>query len=466
MRTSPLKRMTRLLPLTLGLVLAGCSGSDDDDERKPSADAGTDAGTGGNTDAGTGGNTDAGTGGNTDAGTGGNTDGGTQPSACLGDSFLKSLGKDRLLVGAKMTDTTAGSAPFDVRYIYLSSGMVDSTNVCTSCTSGCTAQGQTCANAGCFWWGCWQDTAVAPGNTVRLLISGSRSRGQIPFITYYVQLLGSGRQEGAEQLGVLNDVNFMRRYFNDWRFALQQVGNAQALLHLEPDLWGYLQFNSNNGEPRSTPAQVATANATDCAGQENNASGFARCMIAMARKYAPNAKVGLHASPWATRIDVYLNTNASFDVAGEARKVADFLLKLGAADTDFIAVEAADRDAGWYEVNRGEDTWWDATNATRPNFHQAFAWAKALSERLNKPNFWWQLPVGNMNMPNSDDRWRDNRVDYFFTHTAEVAAAHSVGFAFGSGTEDSTTKPEEDGGNLVNRVRAYKNAGGQRLCNP
>jgi hypothetical protein len=495
MRTSSPTLLTRLLPFCLGLlVLAGCAGAEEDDPpRAPDVgletgrgtdagaaegnrDAGTggavDAGTGGTVDAGTGGNRDAGTtpardagtGGTRDAGTGGGTDGGTEPSACLGDSFLRSLGKDRLLVGAQMTDGTAGSAPFDVQYLYLASGLVDSTNVCTSCNSSCTAQGVSCASGGCFWWGCWQDLSRASGDYVRRFVASTRARGQLPFISYYQQLLGSQLSEGAGQLAALNDVNFMRRYLNDWRYALQQVGTERALLHLEPDLWGYLQFNSN-GDPRTVPAQVATANATDCGGQENNAAGLGRCMIAMARKYAPNAKVGLHASPWATRIDVYRNTNPSFDMAAEARKVADFLLKLGAADTDFIVVEASDRDAGWYEGRRGDDTWWDATNATRPNFHQAFAWARALSERLNKPNFWWQLPVGNPGLPDSGRQWKDNRVDYFFTHTAELAAAHSVGFAFGAGNDETTT-PESDNGNLVSRVRAYKQAGGQRLCVP
>ncbi len=452
--------MKRLAFLTLGLLaLTGCSSSDDDD-KKPSEDAGVDAGT----DAGSGGDTDAGTGGNTDAGTGGNTDGGTGPSACLGDTFLTSLGKNRLLVGAQMEERTAIDTPFDVHYLYLASRLVDSTNVCTACDNTCTTQEGSCGQYQCLWWGCWQDLTERPGAYVRSFVSTAKERGQLPFISYYQQLLGSRLGEGAAQLSALNDVAFMRRYLNDWRYALQQVGSEPALLHIEPDLWGYLQFNSN-GDPATVPAQVASANATDCAGMANNAAGLGRCMIAMARKYAPNAKVSLHASPWATRIDVYLNTQTSFDVAGEARKVADFLLKLGAADTDFIVIEASDRDAGWYEVQRGDDTWWDATNATLPHFHQAFAWAKALSERLNKPNFWWQLPVGNTGLPNSGQAWKDNRVDYFFAHTAELAAAHSVGFAFGAGNDETTT-PESDEGNLIARVRSYKQGGGQRLCVP
>ncbi|QSQ22944.1 hypothetical protein JY651_48965 [Pyxidicoccus parkwayensis] len=449
MRTSSPKRMKRLAFLTLGLLaLAGCSSSSDDDGGdKPGADAGVDAGTSGETDA----------------GTGGNTDGGTQPSACLGDSFLTSLGKDKLLVGAKMENSTASSAAFDVHYLYISSALTQSSSVCTACNDSCTTQEGSCGQYACAWWGCWQDIAVAPGAMVRDFVRTAKGRGQLPFITYYVQLLGSRLGEGAAQLGALNDAAFLQRYLNDWRFTLQQVGTEKALLHLEPDLWGYVQFNATNGDPAQVPAKVTTANPTDCGTQPNNAVGLARCMVAMARKYAPNAKVGLHASPWATKMDVYLNAQASFDVAGEARKVADFLLKLGAADTDFIVIEASDRDAGWYQVNQGENTWWDANNATLPHFHQAFAWAKALSERLNKPNFWWQLPVGNMALPNSGNKWKDNRVDYFFAHTAELAAAHSVGFAFGAGI-DGTTTPESDNGNLVNRVKAYKQAGGQKLC--
>ncbi|MCE9673269.1 hypothetical protein LY474_36225 [Myxococcus stipitatus] len=387
--------------------------------------------------------------------------GGPGPSGCLGEEFLTSLERDHLLVGAQMEDGTARSAPFDVHYLYIAGGLFDSNDACGSCRNNCTSNGASCALGGCAWWGCWQDTTEAPGEYVRGFASRATERGQIPFITYYQHLLGSGVGEGQPQLGALDDLAVMRRYLADWRFTLKQVGTSRALLHIEPDLWGYLQFFSN-GDPRSVAARVASANGTDCAGFDDNAAGLARCMVAMARKYAPNAKVGLHASPWATKQDVYLNTQASFDVVGEANKVADFLLALGAADTDFVVVEASDRDAGYYD-SIGEDTWWDANNTRLPHFRQAFTWARALSERMRKPNFWWQLPVGNMSLPNNDQHWRDNRVDYFFAHTAEVAAAHAVGFSFGAGEGQQTT-PETDNGNLVNRVRLYDETGGQPAC--
>ncbi|MBJ6759985.1 hypothetical protein JGU66_04365 [Myxococcaceae bacterium JPH2] len=435
MRTSSISRQKPWLCLVLGLVvLAGCS---DPGPTEPNP--------------------------NTDGGTENPTDGGTQPSGCMESRFLSQLGKDRLIVGAQMEDATAKAAPFDLRYLYVAAGIFDSKDACTSCASGCTAAGTSCAGGACGWWGCWQWDQDPPGAYVRDFIKTARGNHQIPFITYYEEFQASGYTEGQAQLAALNDVNFLRRYLADWRFLLKQVGSEQVLLQIEPDLWAYLQFFSPDGTPRAMPAAVAAANPTDCASHENNAAGLSKCMIAMARKYAPNAKVGLHASAWATKVDVSINTNASFNVAGEANKVADFLSQLGATEMDFVTVEASDRDAGWYEKQQGKATWWDTNNTKLPHFRQAFTWAKAVSERLNKPNFWWQLPLGNMSLNNTDNHWKDNRVDYFFAHADEVAAAHGVGFAFGAGALGQTT-PETDNGNLAKKMNAYKVAGGQRPC--
>lgn len=442
------KRLGALLVLALGgLVTASCSTSGD---RRPGEGAGLD-GADGDTPG-------------TSNGNDGGLDTGTVTSGCSGEAFLASLGRDRLLVGAMMQESTARGAgrDFDVSYLYLAGGLFDSNDACPSCTTACTSGGASCAGAGCAWWGCWQDVSRLPGEYLRTFTSAVLERNQIPFITYYQQFLSSNRAEGEQQLQALDDVDILRRYLADWRFLLRQIGSAPALLHVEPDLWGYLQFFAPSQDPRSVPARVTTANPTDCAAMQDNGAGLARCMVAMVRKYAVNAKVGLHASPWATRTDVYLNRDPAFDVEADARRVGDFLLALGAADTDFIVVEASDRDAGFYD-RAGEDVWWDADNRTLPHFHQAFRWVRALSERMNKPNLWWQLPVGNMGLPDVDTRWRDNRVDYFFSHTAELAAAHSVGFLFGAG-EGRQTTPETDGGNLLARLQAYKQAGGQPPC--
>lgn len=419
-------------------------------------DAGYDAGTP-TPDAGTG--YDAGT---PDAGSGG-SDGGTV-TGCLGEKLLQTLGKDHVLVGAKTNDDVVGLAPFDIRYIYLAGGLFDSTNVCNSCSSSCSSAGQSCSNSnpsGCGWWGCWQWDQVAPGQFLRDFLTKTTSLGQIPMLTYYEVLHTSRVAEGSQEVSKTQDVTLMQRYYNDWRFVLQQVGNSTAFLHIEPDFWAYAQQINTN--PHMIPAAVASANPTDCGTIENTIAGMGRCMIAMARKYAPNAKVGLHASAWATKIDAMMNKDPSLNVEAEAMKVADFLRECGGASGDFVAVETSDRDAQYYQVMYGRNSWWDTTNATLPNFKQAFRFAKALSERMALPNLWWQVPVGNMSMPGYDQHWKDNRLDYFFDHPKEVAAAHGIGMIFGAG-EQAQTNPSTDLGHLLQRTNGYFINNGVPAC--
>ncbi len=382
---------------------------------------------------------------------------------CSGSSILAKVGKNHLLAGASMQDTTAKSAPFDLRYKYLAGGFTDGSGPCTSCASGCTAGGTTCASSGpgCSWWGCWQWDQNPPGDYARSFFATAAGDGQVPMISYYQILPASKVQEGsAEVTTAANDATLMARYYADWRFLLQQVGSSVVFLQIEPDFWGYAE--QVGSDPHAEPAAVASANPTDCATEENSIAGFGRCLIAMVRKYAPNALVGLHASAWSAGPDVALNSDTQLDVASYAQKTAAFLVAAGADQGDYLTIEASDRDAGYYQ-SISRNTWWDPTNAALPDFHQDFAWAKALAEAANKPLLDWQLPVGNMSLPNQPNAWKDNRVDYFFGHPAELAAAHVFAFAFGAGASDQTT-PETDNGNLVSKVKAYAQSGGQALC--
>lgn len=418
------------------------------------SDGGTrrDAGAGANDAASasdSGGTRDAMTGGTSDAGAGG---------GCMAASLLTALKRDHMIMGASMEDATASAAAFDARYLYLSGGLFDGTDACSSCASGCNAGGRSCKGGACGWWGCWQYDQDPPGAYVRDFVMKSKAQNQIPMITYYELLQASGLAEGKAQVAAANDAAFMRRYFADFAFVLKQIGNEVALIHIEPDFWGYVQ--QTNSDPAAIPAKIASASG-ECQGFANNLGGMGRCMIAMVRKYAPNARVGLHGSGWGTNYDVLANTNPNFDVAGEARKLGNFLLAEGAGDSDFVVVDASDRDAAWYDT-QGQKTWWDDTNKTLPNFKQAFAWAKVLAETVGKPIVWWQVPVGNMQLANTSQRWKDNRLDYFFDHPSEIAAAHGAGALFGAGNDEQTT-PETDGKHLIARMKTYAGAP-QKAC--
>jgi hypothetical protein len=457
-------RSLRWTVLAVCSCVAFSSGCGGDEGATPSSDAtGASGGSGGTTSSSGGsaggiggsgahGGTAGGSGSAGDGSGGGNTGGGATTGSCIAGELADRLGKHRLMVGAAMSDESATAAPFDVRYLYLSGGVFDGAAPCDSCATSCTAGGAPCANSGdgCSWWGCWQYDQVPPGAYVRDFVEKAKGDGQIPMITYYQILHASGADEGQGEVQAANDATAMERYLADFRFVAQQIGEEKAILHIEPDFWGYAQ--QLGPDPHAIPAAVASANPTDCADQEDSIAGLGRCMVSIVHQYAPNAVVGLHGSPWATNMDVFLNADPNFDVTGEAQKLGAFIREC-APEADLLVVDASDRDAGYY-TSIGQDRWWDDSNATLPNFTQALAWGKALSEAADKKLAWWQLPVGNMALENAENAWHDNRVDYLMSHTDEVAAAGGVLIAFGAGDGAQTT-PETDGGNLIAKVNAY-----------
>jgi hypothetical protein len=390
---------------------------------------------------------------------GGGSGAGGGSEACIGQNALGALGKDHVVVGVSTTDAVAASAPFDVRYLYLAGEFPNGNSPCSACDQGCATQGSPCSGGGCAWWGCWQNDQDPPGAYVRDFVATTSAAGQIPMITYYLALQASGVVEGGDEVAVMNSVSFLSRYFNDFRFFLQQLGSSPAIIHVEPDFWGYAQ--QANFDPHMLPAAVPNANSVDCPDEEATIVGFARCLVAMAHQYAPNALIGLHGSGWATGVDVLLNTDPGFDVAAHATELANYLVECAPA-ADLVVVDASDRDAEYYE-SLGQDRWWDDTNATLPNFDQAFVWSRTLSETAQKPHLWWQVPVGNTTLPGGTNQWKDNRLDYFFAHMPDLAASHSLGAAYGAGDADQTN-PETDGGHLVSQTQAYIASGGVPLC--
>jgi hypothetical protein len=376
---------------------------------------------------------------------------------------MRALDRRELLIGGMTDDDTARRASLDIRYIYLAGGLPDGDGPCARCSIGCTARRQSCASSSpraCGWWGCWQWDRAPPGKYLRDFLEEAAVGGHLPMVTYYELLHASGVPEGVAEIDALADRALMSRYFADWRFVLQTVGQRRALLHLEPDLWGYAQHRGP--DPDQLPASVSSANEVDCVDLPDRVSAVGRCLVRMARKYAPHAKVGLHASFWATKVDVSVNRDRELDVVGAARKVGGYLRKLGAAEADFVVIGASDRDAAWYET-RGQNRWWDETNASLPNFHQAFLWARTVSETVQLPHLWWQLPLGNRKLPNTEGRWQDNRVDYFFAHPEEVVAANGFGMVFGPG-KPGMTSPATDSGNFVRHTVRYRSSGGPHVC--
>jgi hypothetical protein len=287
------------------------------------------------------------------------------------------------------------------------------------------------------WWDAQVAKATYQGNP----------RPQKFFWTWYSlrdlgDLAGSG--DGPGEVKAINQVSLLTRYLNDYRFFLQKIGTSHDMIDLEPDFWGYAR---SLGNLHQVPAQVTSSNPTDCGSQENSAAGLARCLVAMAHKYAPNTGVGMHLS--------------CFDWEWDIKKCQNDYLDLGAQGADFLVGDVSDRDAGWYAqpAHGGNGVFYtkDPTKATN-----ALAFWKTMTETVGKPLVLWQIPVGNMAQNNTLNHYQDDKVDWFFAHMDQVAAAHVAALLFGAGQQEQTSV-ETDGGNLINKTIAYRNSGGTPL---
>ncbi|MFD5466020.1 RICIN domain-containing protein [Kitasatospora sp. NPDC127059] len=365
------------------------------------------------------------------------------PAPGGGNSAKSIMGSSTVLIGGSMEDSSANAAPFDVRYNYVHSQPAPSSDYYTAAR---------CQDAWSGWWGCWTGSTTAPGTyvTYRDAVAAKatyqgKPRPQKQLWTWYsLRDLGdaAGQGDGPGEVQAINRADLLTRYLNDYRFFLQKIGNSQDMIDIEPDFWGYVR---SLGNPHQVAAQVTAANPTDCGSQENSATGLAQCMIAMAHKYAPKTGVGLHLS--------------CFDWQQNTPQCAKDYADLGAKNADFLVTDVTDRDAGWYALpaHGSKDTYWNDQKG-----FAALGFYKTMAESVGKPVVLWQVPVGNMAQNNTPGHYKDDKVDWFFSHLDQVASAHVGALLFGAGWQEQTT-PETDGGNLINKTIAYRDSGGTPL---
>ena len=282
--------------------------------------------------------------------------------------------------------------------------------------------------------GVWPTYNSAPCDYVCVVAREADAVGAIPMFTLYEMA-----NNGDGNTSVVNDTTFMTKYWSDVKLMYTDLAtyNKVALVNLEPDFWGYTE--KANSDPTQMAAKV-TLNA-DCATLSNNVSGIAACLIAMARKYAPKVYVGFPPASWG---------------GNSTTAVVAYMNAIGAQHADFVVEQTSDRDAGCFEVTpqpaqcvrNGAPWYWDETNTTHPNFHDAFTEATAWHTGIgNLPLIWWQTPLGvpSTTPGGTAEHYRDNRVRYFLTHGSELVAAGTLGVVFGAGENTQTTIATDNG---------------------
>lgn len=308
-------------------------------------------------------------------------------------------------------------------------------------------------NTGAGW-----STYNPNGTFVSLYVRESRRAHITPVFTYY-QLLQSNPQVGAEDtqdLAHLRDRSVMRAYWQDFRLALRRAkGRTRVVMHIEPDLWGYMQQVSRRDRAASVPAAVASSGDPALKGLPNDGSGFARAFVRLRNRIAPNVTLAWHLSAFGTNEDPTYSNPTRRRIATLAARSAKFYKSMHAR-FDIVFHDVADRDAGFrqYVLGDGGRSRW-----TAGDFHRHDAYIRGFTRRVHRKVVIWQIPLGNTRLPNTNRRYRDNRVQWWLgrggaKHRRQARRAGIVALLFGGGA-DGTTTADTDGGLFYRLSRAY-----------
>jgi hypothetical protein len=325
------------------------------------------------------------------------------------------------------------TAPYGFRAQYLSGGVRTSGN-----------------------WSTWNPD----GQFAAYYIQDSAEHGIIPVFTYYMlyqSFPGNSRSESNSIWTNLQDPVTMREYFANLKLFFQRAGafpNTLVVLHVEPDVWGYLQQRSSGDNAATVPAKVAATNLPELAGLPDNLVGFAQALGILRDSYGPNVLLGYHLSMWGTGNDIVYTDPPDATVDALAIRAGNFFTSLQGA-FDVVFGEFSDRDSGFKQDVYGDGgaSWWTADDFAR-NVRFLTRFVQIGQTRI----VIWQIPQGNTKMRATNNTWnhyQDNRVEWLLddpgrVHLNEYLQAGVIGFLFGRGADGATCACDANGDGVTN----------------
>jgi hypothetical protein len=344
------------------------------------------------------------------------------------------------------------TADFGFRYQYLAGGV----------------------NTGNGWIG-WSPS----GGFVAEYVRESIQHGLIPVFSYYMLVQSAPGNSEPEARGVytnLQNAATMTAYYQDLRRFFQAAGafpDTLIVLHVEPDLWGFMQQRARADDARTVMVPVAATGVPELVGLSDDLAGFAAAARVLRDRYAPNVHLAYHVSVWGTGNDIVHTNPPDATVDALAARAAAFYRSLQ-TPFDLTFAEFSDRDAAFKEHVYGDRgrSWWDAEDFRRnTRFLREFVRSAALRVVM------WQIPYGNTrmrSMNNTRNHYQDNRVEWLLDdpgrgHLAEYLEAGVIAFLFGRGADGATcacdgaadgiTNPEPINGNDRWATRADDDGG-------
>jgi hypothetical protein len=201
----------------------------------------------------------------------------------------------------------------------------------------------------------------------------------IPVFTFY-QLLDLGRGAGysgseAEVVQqAIADPGVMNTYFEHfvWLLEIAQSYDPPVIVHVEPDSWGFMMWAmgiEGNDDATSVPVAVESSGHPDLGGFSNHAGGLGQALLALRDQYAPDVRLGWHAS--------------NFRVGTRPEVVTSFYASMG--DWDVLIGEHQHFEAD-------EAAWWDDWDPDR--LETNLTWLSTVVEGAGVPLILWQMPIG------------------------------------------------------------------------
>ena len=325
----------------------------------------------------------------------------------------------------------AASAPFSFRYQYLSGG----------------------ANTG-SGWATWNSN----GQFVTYYVAESQAAHIVPVFTYY-QLLqsapGNSQGEPAGDFANLTNTATMTSYYQDLTLFFQRAAaKTPVVLHVEPDLWAYLEQKAQSNNASTVPVQVASTGNSDLSGLPNTAAGFAQAFVRLRNKYAPNVVLAYHFSTWGTGTDILYSKPPNATVKALGVQTGQFYTSLG-AKFDIAFTDLTDRDAAFkqYVYGDGGASWYSAAD-----YQRSALYISAFEQTAQKRVVIWQIPFGNTIMRaenNTWDHYQDNKVQWLLddstrAHLQAYVAAGVVAFLFGRGADGTSCACDAAGDGVTN----------------
>ena len=314
----------------------------------------------------------------------------------------------------------------------------------------------------------WQSWNSPTGGYATNYMNGSGANAYVPVFTYYELLQSTpstGANESDRDFSNLNNAGTMAAYYANFKLLMQLAGTygKTVVVHVEPDLWGYLEQRAGSGDASTLTASVAGSGFAESAGLPNTAQGYAWTLLKLRDMYAPNVLLAIHASAWASGVDIATNTDATVNAASVADATAAFLSSAGITTNpygstwDLVFNDLDDHDAGWWEAqgadNASSTHWWDPTNTKFPNFSRYLSWVAELRAKTARPQIAWQVPVGNqyyLTMNNTCGHYQDNVAAYFINNSSSLYNAGLIAVLFGAGNACQTTNTDAQSDGVTN----------------